>query len=372
MSMIDLLAASMGLNVDDPTFWMPLAFMGIFFALVVAGTLLDGIDLGVGMLLVAAPGDLRSRMMVMLSPWRDANEFWLLLGAGLCAAAFPFAWGVIAGELVLPLALLALGAMLRSVSFEFRTRANAAMRPRWVAGFWLGSVITAFSHGLLLGRVATGYQHSVAHAWFDAFVGLCTVAAYLVLGASWLIMRVDGPLRQMAVKGARYAIRWTAAGMVAVSVALGLANSGIFYKWGNVSDLTVAVPMWSVMLFCFVLMEVLLSRLARPDQVAWTALPFVLCLILFALMLCGLAYSLFPYLILDNLTLWDGAADVSSLRLVLAATVVAVPVMLVFNLLGYRTLFGQEKAPTGVVLPGGKSQLPVVVVAAEGEQRTAG
>ncbi|MEI2417469.1 cytochrome d ubiquinol oxidase subunit II [Orrella sp. JC864] len=349
--MIELLAAAMGLAADDPAFWMPLLFMGLLFLLIAAGTLLDGIDIGVGILVPLAPAESRSRLMVMLSPWRDANEFWLLLGAGLFAAAFPFAWGAILAKLFAPLAMLMLGVMLRTVAFEFRIRASGRARQRWILGFWAGSVLTAFSHGVLLGRVATGYQVQAAHLWFDAFVGLCAVAAYLLLGATWLAMRVDGPLRTLAVRCARHAIRWAAAGMVAVSVALGLANAGIFYKWSNLADLSLALPIWILMLACFVCMEIVLLRLARPASRALPGTPFALCLLLFLLMLVGLGYSLFPYMILDDLTLWDGAAAVSSLRLVLAATVVAVPVMAVFSLLGYRSLFGPDRSDTDVVAP---------------------
>ena len=350
--MIEVLSNAMGLAPNDPAFWMPLLFMGLLFALIVAGTLLDGIDLGVGILLGFAPNETRSRLMVMLSPWRDANEFWLLLGAGLFAAAFPFAWGAILGKLFVPLATLMVGVMLRSVSFEFRIRSSGNARQAWIAGFWTGSVLTAFAQGVLLGRVATGYQAQAAHFWFDIFVGGCAIAAYVLLGACWLVMRVDGPLRTLAVRCARHAIRWTAAGMVSVSVALGLANSGIFYKWSSPEDLALTLPIWVMMLACFVCMEILLVRLARGAKRVVAAAPFVLCLILFLLMLIGLGYSLFPYLILDDMTLWDGAAAVSSLRLVLAATVIAVPVMLVFNLLGYRSLFGRDRSDSAVVGPG--------------------
>ena len=115
--MIDTLAASMGLAASDPAFWMPLAFMFLLFLAVAAGTVFDGFDIGVGILVQWAPEQDRGRMMGLLSPWRDANEFWLLLGLGLFAAAFPFAWGVVLGELYAPLTLMVLGAVLRTVSF---------------------------------------------------------------------------------------------------------------------------------------------------------------------------------------------------------------------------------------------------------------
>jgi cytochrome d ubiquinol oxidase subunit II len=95
--MIDSLAIALGLGTQDPAFWMPLIFMGLFFAIIVAGTVLDGFDVGVGCLALFAPAELRPRMLSLLSPWRDANEFWLFLGLGLFVAAFPNAWGSIMG-----------------------------------------------------------------------------------------------------------------------------------------------------------------------------------------------------------------------------------------------------------------------------------
>src|SRR5690554_5386183 len=103
--MIDTLALALGLNATDPVFWLPLVFMGLLFLLVLAGTVLDGFDIGVGCLSLFAPEHVRPRMLALLSPWRDANEFWLFLGIGLFMAAFPHAWGRLMGALYLPVTL---------------------------------------------------------------------------------------------------------------------------------------------------------------------------------------------------------------------------------------------------------------------------
>lgn len=336
------LAGLQGVSPDDPSFWMPLAFMGLLFALICAGIVFDGFDIGVGILLGLAPSEERGRMMSLLSPWRDANEFWLLLGLGLFVAAYPFAWGAVLGKLYGPLALMALGTMLRSVSFEFRIRASVEHKPRWIMGFWVGSLLTAFGQGMVLGSIATGYQSDTGYGWFAVFVGWCAVAGYVLLGAVWLLMRVDGDLQRRAANWARHAIRWTAVGMVAIAVTLGLANASILYKWSNTAHVGLAALVWGLMLLCFVLVEMLLNRLpGKADRVSW--LPFVLCVLLFFLMLCGLAYSLFPYLIMDDMTLWDGAGALGSMRLVLAGAAVAGPVVLVFNLWSYRSVFGKER-----------------------------
>ena len=234
-----------------------------------------------------------------------------------------------------------LGVMLRSVSFEFRIRASSEQRPVWMNRFWFGSVMTAMGHGMLLANIVTGYQQDTPSVWFSLFIGLCAVAAYALLGASWLVMRLQGAIHAQAIGWARHAIRWTAAGMVAVSVALGLANPAIFYKWSNTTSLMLAAPVWFLMLGCFVGIDMVLNRLGQPRYRSLSWAPFSLCLILFVCMVGGLAYSMFPYVILDNMTLWDAAASESSLQLVLAASVVAAPVMIIFNLMSYRSLFGR-------------------------------
>ena len=245
---------------------------------------------------------------------------------------------------------MVLGVVLRSVAFEFRIRARNESKPRWIFAFWAGSLMTAFGQGMLLGRIATGYQSDAGYGWFALFVGLCAVAAYVLLGASWLVMRVDGDLQRRAANWARHAIRWTAVGMVAIAVTLGLANAGIFYKWSNIAHLSLAATVWVMMLAGFVAAEMLLARLpGRADRFSW--LPFVLCVALFLLMLSGLAYSLFPYLILDDMTLWDGAGALGSMRLVMAGAVVGIPVVLVFNILAYRSVFGKERAPVPLLPP---------------------
>src|SRR5690606_1521934 len=111
--MTDTLATALGLSAQDPSFWMPLVFMALLFTIIAAGTILDGFDIGVGCLALFAPASSRQRMLSLLSPWRDANEFWLFLGLGLFICAFPKAGGPVMGRLYLPLCLLGLGVLLR-------------------------------------------------------------------------------------------------------------------------------------------------------------------------------------------------------------------------------------------------------------------
>ncbi len=349
--MIESLAALLGLGAHDPAFWMPLAFAAVFFVILVAGVVLDGFDIGVGCLSLVAPRPLAPRMLSLLSPWRDANEFWLFLGIGLFAAAFPYAWPDIMGRLYVPLSLLALGTLLRSACFELRLRAPAEQQGAWLFGFGLGSLLTAFAHGAMLASIAVGYETGPGYTGFAVLMGGCAVAAYSLLGATWLMMREAGELRARAVAWARRSIRWAAVAAVGVSVVLDFSNAGVFLKWGDGTKGWVVGMTWGVVLACFVLTEMTLQRMINHSYRA-SAIPFCLVLTLFLIVLGGLAYSFFPYLILDEVTLWDAAAPVHTLRLGLSATVVALPVALIFNLWVYWRMFGRSKPPEPPRFPG--------------------
>lgn len=342
--MIDTLANALGMGAAEPAFWMPLVFMVLLYAIVVAGTLLDGFDIGVGCLALYAPNSLRNRMLSLLSPWRDANEFWLFLGLGLFLVAFPGAWSYVMGKLYVPLVMLGLGVTLRSVSFEMRVRAPEQQRSAWLLGFGLGSLLTALAHGALLAQVVVSYETDAGYWWFTALVAVCAVAAYSLLGAAWLIMREAGELRARAVIWGRKSVRWCAVGAVAVSVTLAFSNSGVFLKWSQMLDWTRLALLWGVLLLCFVSIEMCLQRMIN-SSFRTTALPFVLVLIIFLIMLGGLGYSFFPYIVLDDITLWDAAAPVEILRLAMAGTLIALPVALVFNIWVYWRMFGLSVAP---------------------------
>lgn len=342
--MIDTLALALGLQPQSPEFWMPLVLMGLLFLVVLAGMILDGFDIGVGCLSAFAPGNLKPRMLALLSPWRDANEFWLFLGLGLFMAAFPVAWGRIMGQLYLPVTLLAVGTVLRSVGYEVRLRAPREFQSLWGRVFGVGALITAMSHGLLLAQIALFTQGETGQGWFSLFTAVCAVAAYCLLGASWLIMREGGELRARAIFWGRRCVRWAAAGAVGVSVVLALGNPGIFLKWSSNGARVAVGGLWFCMLAAFIWIEMCLQRMINTS-LRNTALPFVLTLLVFCMTFGGLAYSFFPYLVLDELTIWDAAAASDSLQLVLLFVGLALPVALVFNARVYWRMFGLSLPP---------------------------
>lgn len=339
--MIDTLAASLGLNSYDPGFWMPLLCFVVFLGVSVAGAVLDGFDLGVGMLMPFATPEQRARMFTFLGPWRDMNVFWIFLGCAILLSAFPKAWAYVSGALYLPLMMLAAGALLRGVAYEFRLRSLTADKPLFAGAFAAGSLLTAFGQGLVLGRIAVNFGSEPGSELFALFIALCTVATFILLGATWLLMRVDDDLQQQARGWVRRASRLTAAGVVAVAVALGMVNGGVFFKWTESARLPVVLIGWFVLLAMFVLIELVVRKVQRVRILIW--LPFILTVLIVLSVIAGLVFSVFPFFVLDELTIWESVSSLGTTRILVAAFVlflVALPIVILWY---YRDLLGMER-----------------------------
>ncbi|WP_265468737.1 cytochrome d ubiquinol oxidase subunit II [Arenimonas daejeonensis] len=198
---------------------LPLIFTGLMALAMLLYVVLDGYDLGVGILLRGASDPQKDRMISSIGPFWDANETWLVLGVGLLLVAFPLAHGVILSSLYLPVAAMLIGLILRGVAFDFRVKARAAHKPLWNGAFWAGSLLAAFSQGFMLGSYILGFRDDAVAVMFAIAIGLCLCAGYALLGAGWLVLKAEGELRERALRWA-YANLWlTALGIAAVSVA---------------------------------------------------------------------------------------------------------------------------------------------------------
>src|SRR5690606_26735585 len=338
--MDSLATYSGGLAAGDPAFWLPLVFMGLMGFAILAYVLLDGFDLGVGILLNSGVDDsTRNTMLASIGTFWDANETWLVLGIGILLVAFPFAYGGILRELYFPVTLMLFGLILRGVAFDFRAKTPPARRTLWTRLFWIGSIVAAWAQGYILGGVVTGHNHGLQYWLFSAFVGACVVAGYAQLGAAWLIMKTEGALQRQAVRWARRAWWGLAAGIVAVSVVTPQMDPQIWQRWTSVTGLYLA-PLPIATAVCLIALAAVLRTLPRPhDTLCW--LPFALTAAIFTLAFLGLAASLFPWLLMGRITLWQGAAAPGSLKLVLAGACVVLPVIIAYNAYAYRVFWGK-------------------------------
>ena len=209
-------------------YWMPLVFMGLMGLSLLIYVVLDGYDLGVGLLMAGASDAEKDQMVASIGPFWDANETWLVLGVGILLVAFPKAHGLILQALYLPVALMLLGLMLRGVAFDFRVKAQTRWKPLWNRAFMLGSLLAATSQGWMLARYITGFAEGWAYTAFAAVIALALASAYALLGAGWLLMKTEGDLQRLAVRRAKLAWPAVVLGLALVSLATPLVSPTVF------------------------------------------------------------------------------------------------------------------------------------------------
>jgi cytochrome d ubiquinol oxidase subunit II len=308
---------------------------------------LDGYDLGVGILLRGASDAEKDVMIASIGPFWDANETWLVLGVGILLTAFPLAHGVILTSLYLPVALMLAGLILRGVAFDFRAKAQAHHKEWWDTAFLAGSTLASCAQGVMLGLTIVGFDHGWAQILFALFIGACLAAGYSLLGACWLIMKTEGELQRKAVRWARASLWLTALGIAAVSAATPLVSPRIFDKWFTLATLPLLAPIPLATATLFFVVERALRRLplrlAQGNEYgAWV--PFGASVGIFLLAFYGLAYSLFPYLVVDRITIWQAAAAPESLLIILVGALVVLPTIVGYTIYAYRVFWGKTRA----------------------------
>ncbi len=315
---------------------LPVVFMVLMGAAVLAYVVLDGYDLGVAMLMPAATDQEQSVMVSSIGPFWDANETWLVLGIGLLLVAFPVAHGEILGALYLPVAAMLVGLMLRGVAFELRVKARGWHRELWNWLFWAGSTLAAFSQGLMLGRYITGFDAGIGYWLFALTVGASLCGGYVLLGATWLVLRTESSLQQKSIAWARWGLAWVALGVALVSIGTPLVSETVREKW---FDFPRTAALMLLPLATFASGVWVWMTLGRSD---WK--PFAGAVAIYVLAFAGLAYSLFPYVVIDRLTLWQAAAHESALKFVAVGALIVLPFIVGYTLYSYRVFRGKVRS----------------------------
>jgi cytochrome d ubiquinol oxidase subunit II len=319
---------------------LPLIFAALMGVSILAYVILDGYDLGVGMLMARADRADRDRMVATIGPFWDANETWLVLGIGLLLVAFPTAHGVVLTSLYLPVALMLLGLTLRGVAFEFRVKAQEEYRRWWDWAFIGGSGLAALTQGYMLGLYIMGFQGGLAAHAFAALAGVGLAAAYLFVGATWLLAKTDGDLQRRAVRWTKVSLVLTAIGMVIVSLATPLVSPRIFERWFAFPNIIGLMPIPLMTGALFVALWVFLRRMPRADH-SLDLVPFMGAVSLFVLGFFGLAYSFYPYVVPDRITIWQAASAPESLFIILIGALVVLPMILAYTAFSYWVFRGK-------------------------------
>jgi cytochrome d ubiquinol oxidase subunit II len=290
---------------------LPLVWYSLIGTAILLYILLDGFDLGVGILFPFAPSDqCRDRMMNSIAPFWDGNETWLVLGGGGLFAAFPLAYAILMPAFYIPIILMLLGLIFRGVAFEFRFKATGKSRRIWDYSFHFGSLTATFMQGVVLGTFVHGIAvdgrnfSGGALDWLNPFsimTGVALVTGYALLGATWTIMKTEDATQDWARKFARYVMLFVALFMGLVSLAMPMMNSDIKALWFSLPNFYFLQPMpiLSVVFFIMLWRDLRTEREFRP---------FLLTLGIFLMNYIGIGVSTWPWLVPFEVTLWDAAA----------------------------------------------------------------
>ncbi len=327
--------------IPSPETTLPVIFAALMGFSILVYVVLDGFDLGVGLLMPFATDDEKDTMIASIGPFWDANETWLVLAVGLLLVAFPSAHGAILTALYLPVFAMLIGLILRGVAFEFRGKTDTARGKRqWNAAFVAGSLLASLSQGYMLGVYIMGLQSTQITTGFALLTAVCLTGAYAFIGATWLLMKTEGDLQRKAVLWAKRGLPGVVVGLGAISLATPLVNARIFDKWFSLPEFAFLLPL---PLMSAGLVGVLwLSLRHLPDSAdRWSWIPFLASSVLFTLGFVGMAYSFYPYVVPDQLTIYEAASAPESLFIILVGACIVIPIIIAYTTLAYTIFRGK-------------------------------
>jgi cytochrome d ubiquinol oxidase subunit II len=329
---------------DLPLIWA--AVIGLAVALYV---ILDGFDLGVGILFPFSRDEQeRDQMIGSVAPFWDGNETWLVLGGGGLWVAFPRAYAAIMSALYLPVIVMLLALVFRGVAFEFRTIADTSKR-YWNFAFAAGSMLAAFCQGVILGgliqgiKIEDGAFAGGAFDWASPFALLCgagVLAGYGLLGATWLVMKTDGAVAMRARAQAKLCLLAVLAAMALVSLWTPLAFDRIAERWFTTPNI---YYLWPVPVITAATAFALWRWLDQGRDIP----PFIAAIALFLFGYAGIVISVFPYLVPPSLTIWDTASAPASQRFMLVGTLALLPIILGYVVFVYWVFRGKVRHGEG-------------------------
>jgi len=325
--------------LDLPLIWGFLIATAVFLY-----ALLDGFDLGCGILFLFAPSDkCRDRIMNSIAPFWDGNETWLILGGGGMFAAFPVAYAILMPALYLPVIFMLLGLIFRGVAFEFRFKSSEEHRKIWDIAFHAGSLLAAFMQGVILGNFVQGIEvngRSFAGGpldWANGFsivTGLSLIFGYALLGATWLIMKTEDITQSWARGIASYVLVYVGLAMAIVSISMPFIDKRIIELWFSLPNFfyLLPIPLFTALGFVLLWKDLKFSNEVRP---------FFLTIVLFFLSYLGIGISLYPWIVPFKFTIWEAAAVSTSQSLLLVGVIIFLPIILIYTAYSYYVFRGK-------------------------------
>ena len=328
---------------------LPLIWYGLIMTALILYVILDGFDLGVGILFPFAPSEqCRDRMMNSIAPFWDGNETWLVLAGGGLFAAFPLAYAVLMPALYIPVIVMLLGLIFRGVAFEFRFKASGKSRRIWDYAFHFGSLTATFMQGVILGAVVQGITvegrqfAGGAFDWVNAYslmVGVALVFGYALLGGTWLVMKTDNDTQRWARQSASYVLGYVGLFIAVVSVSMPMMDQNVRGLWFSLPNFFYLLP---VPFLTAVFFAVIWRDLHKGNEFR----PFFLSIGIFLLSYAGLGISLWPWIVPTAINFRQAAAAPESQSLLLIGTAIMLPMVLSYTAYCYYLFRGKASHET--------------------------
>ncbi|MCS5707895.1 cytochrome d ubiquinol oxidase subunit II [Candidatus Berkiella cookevillensis] len=323
---------------------LPLIWGGLIVFAIFLYVLLDGFDIGIGILFPFAPEDTcRSKMMNSIAPFWDGNETWLILGGGGLLAAFPLAYAILASALYLPIIFMLVALIFRGLAFEFRFKASLKSRAIWDYSFHFGSLFAAFCQGIILGAIIQGISvegrsfSGGAFDWLTAFslmTGLAMIVGYSLLGCTWLILKTDGITQAWARKTTLYILAYFIFFMAVVSLWTPYLNFHLYERWYTWPNILYLSPIPLALGICFI-------AFIRSIKNNSERMPFFLTILMFMLNFAGLVVGLWPWIVPYQISFAKAAAAPESQLFLISGAIFILPIILGYTAYSYYVFRGK-------------------------------
>ncbi|MFG3817830.1 cytochrome d ubiquinol oxidase subunit II [Limnothrix redekei] len=321
-----------------PQVWFVVLALFLFLYVI-----LDGFDLGVGILsLTSSNEERRSLLMTSLGNVWDANETWLVVMGGALFGAFPLAYGTILSALYIPIFIMIFGLIFRAVAFEFREHSQRKLF--WNLAFGIGSFMAALGQGFALGSVIEGIAvdgagHFIGSSWDwldwrSLLVALTLIQGYVLIGSTYLILKTEGDLQKTHFQTAKLAAITTLIGAVLITIVTPVFYEAVRTRLFSPPLLYIFI---TIPLLGLLLVGLLLRSLIQQEE----RTPFVWTILIFLLTFIGLGLIIFPYIIPTQITIYQAAAAPSALVFMIIFVGFLIPIMIFYNIYQYVVFRGK-------------------------------
>lgn len=322
---------------------LPIIFAILLAFIILMYVILDGFDLGIGILFpFTATEKERDTMMNSIAPIWDGNETWLVFGGAMLYGAFPKVYGLLLPILYMPIMLMLIALIFRGVSFEFRFKAIRS-KALWNWAFSISSIAATFFQGVILGAFVQGFSIDESlmtindRHWLTPFslcTGMALVCGYALLGATWMIIKSSGRLQRKMIHYARGLLVLVCLFMIFVSIWTPLHSEEIFHRWYSIPNVFFLAPL--PLLALFSVYQIWQGLDSKSEYK-----PFLFSIMVFLCAYMGIAISVYPYLIPHQLTIWEAAAPDSTLSFILVGVIIMLPILLAYTLYAYYLFRGK-------------------------------